>query len=71
MQPLLQLKTVSITCSEGVFVALGIQHAMRMRRTVSSSVVCLVLPYFCTLYHKQYDFRKQAAEPKIVCFDFL
>jgi len=31
-------KSISITYSECVFVALGIQHAMRMRRTVLSSV---------------------------------
>jgi hypothetical protein len=39
-----------------VFVALVIQHAMRMPRIVLSSVACLVLPYFPTLFHNRYDF---------------
>jgi len=34
VQPLLQWETISITYSESVFVALVIQHAMRMRRIV-------------------------------------
>jgi len=42
-----------------VFVALAIQHAMRMRRFVLPSVVWLALPYFPTLSHKWRDFRKK------------
>jgi hypothetical protein len=34
VQPLLQWKTVSITYSECVFVALVFRHAVRMRRNV-------------------------------------
>jgi hypothetical protein len=37
-----------------VFVALVIQHAMRMRRIILPSVACLAVPYFSTLSH---DFR--------------
>jgi hypothetical protein len=33
-------KAISITYSEGVFVALGIQHAMRLRRIVMCSLLC-------------------------------
>jgi hypothetical protein len=40
-----------------VFVALGIQHAMRMGRIILSSVACLALQYFSTLSHKSYDLR--------------
>ena len=39
-------KTISITYSECVCVALVIEHAMGVFFIVLSSVVCLVLPYF-------------------------
>ena len=42
-----------------VSVALVIQHAKRKHRTIFSSVACLVLPYFSTLFHKHYAFWKQ------------
>jgi hypothetical protein len=57
VQSLLQWKAISITYSECVFVALGIQHAMRMCRIILSSVVCPALQYFSILSHKRYDFR--------------
>jgi len=37
--------------------ALVIQHAMRMRRIVLSSVARPALKHFSTLYHKRYNFR--------------
>jgi len=50
---------MSITCSECVYVALVIHHAMRMRRIILSPVAYLQLQYFSTLYHKRHDFRKK------------
>jgi hypothetical protein len=47
-------------------VALVIQHAKRMRRTILSSLACPALPYFSTLSHKRHDFRKQLLNIKCV-----
>jgi len=50
---------MSITYSQLLSVALGIQNAKRMRPITLSVVVCLVLPYFATLSHKRHNFRKK------------
>ena len=48
-----------------MFVALGTQHAMRMRRIVI--VDLLALQYFSTLSHKQHDYRKQKVIEHKMC----
>ena len=48
-----------------LFVDLGIQHAMRMCRTMLSSVTFMPLPYFSTLFHKPKDFRERVTEHKM------
>jgi len=55
---------------ECVFVALVIQHVMRVRRITLSSVARLCPQNFCTLSRKRHDFRKEVNEREM-CFDFL
>jgi len=50
-----------------LFVDLGIQHAKRMCSTMLSSVTCMPLSYFSTLFHKPKDFRERVTEHKM-CF---
>ena len=51
-------KALSITYSECVFVALVIQHAMRIRHIILS-VSCPSVSYFSTLSDKQQDFKEK------------
>jgi hypothetical protein len=51
-------------------VALVIQHATRMRRTILSPEACPALQYFSTLSHKRNDYRKKDTEHEM-CFNFL
>jgi hypothetical protein len=50
-------KATSITYSEYVSVALLIQHPKCMSGIILSSVACLTLPYYSTLFHKWQGFR--------------
>ena len=58
-------RAVSITYPDHVFVALCIQHAMRMRHILLSFVACPFLQYFSTLSHKRHDFREKLIEHKM------
>jgi len=64
-------KEINITQPVCVFVALVIQHAMRMRHIILQSVACPSVQNFSTLSHKRNDFRKRSYRTKAVCFDFL
>jgi hypothetical protein len=63
-------KAVSITYSEWVSVALVIQHAMRIRCIIVSSVAYLAVPYFSILINIWHDIRKYVIEHEM-CFDCL
>jgi hypothetical protein len=52
-------KAISIAYCECVFVAVGIQHALRVHHIILSSVACPTRHYFAKLFHKLHDFRKK------------
>jgi hypothetical protein len=55
-------KATSITYSECMSVASGIQHAKRLHLIILSSVACLALSYFSTLFKKRHHFRGKKKE---------
>jgi hypothetical protein len=59
---------MSITYSECVSVDLDMQHAMRMRHIIFSSVACPVLTYFSALCLKRRDFQKKSFWILNACF---
>ena len=63
-------KAVGTTDSECVFVALVIQHTQSNSHTILPSVVCLAIPYFSTLSHKQQDFQENITEHKMCVLIF-
>jgi hypothetical protein len=65
------VRPVGSYCTDmSVFIALVIQHAMRMRHFFLS-MACPAVQNFSTLSHKWHDFRKKVTEHENVCFDFL
>ena len=62
-------RAISITYSESLFVALGIRHAKRMLR-IMSSPACFALQYFSILSYKIHDFRKENIEHKMCVWIF-
>ena len=62
-------EAIRITYCECVFVALGMQHAMIVRR-IFPSLACPSVQYFSTLCHKQSDFQKQNTEHKMCVLFF-
>jgi hypothetical protein len=60
-------KARKITYSECLSVALVIQHAKQIFLILLSSVVSVALPYFFTLSHERYDFRKKVIEQNKMC----
>jgi hypothetical protein len=59
VQPLLQWKVIRITYPECVFVALGIQHAMRMRQIVICSLPGSAIFFHITSYTARFSKEKK------------
>ena len=62
-------KAVIITYCECVFVALGDQHAMRMRHIVICGLSGNTVFFY--IHHKEHDFRKKNVIEHKMCFDYL
>jgi hypothetical protein len=58
---------MSITYSENVFSAIGIQHEKRMPRIIVTSVAV----YISTLSHKRHDFQKKKVIDYETCLIFM
>ena len=58
-------KAKIITCYECAFVALSIQHTMRMRHFIVPFIVCVPLPHSSTLSHNRQGFRNKVIEHKM------
>ena len=54
-----------------VSVAMVIQHAIRMRRIILTSVACMAVPQFSTLSQTRYGIRKKKTIEIKMYFDFL
>ena len=63
-------KAISITYSERVSVALGIENVIRMRRIILPYVACLDVTDFL-FPHKRQDFRYKKFIELKACFYFL
>ena len=59
MQPCYSGKAIIITCYEPVFVALFIQHVMRMCHIILSCMARTAVQDFSTLSHKRHNFRNK------------
>jgi hypothetical protein len=61
-------KAKTLTYYENVFVALISQHAKHIHHIILSSLQCLILTYFSTLFHRQQDFFEKGIEKKLFSF---